>query len=48
MKKKAMVKKLVLNKESIRRLGEEQVKEAAGAATLSGCTNCAQTACAFC
>jgi len=48
VKKKATVKKLVLHKESLRRLGQEQVKEAAGAATLSGCTNCAQTACAFC
>jgi hypothetical protein len=46
--KKKTVKKLVLNKESLRRLAEDQVKEAAGAATLSGCTNCPQTACAFC
>jgi hypothetical protein len=48
MKKKATVKKLVLHKESIRRLGQEQVKEAAGCGTISMCTNCAQTGCAFC
>jgi hypothetical protein len=48
MKKQAKVKKLVLHKESIRRLGQEQVKEALGAATLSACTNCPHTACAFC
>jgi hypothetical protein len=48
MKKKATVKKLVVHKESIRRLDQEQVKEADGAGTVSACTNCAQTACAFC
>jgi hypothetical protein len=46
--KKVTVKKLVLNKESLRRLDQDQVKEAAGAATVSACTNCPQTACAFC
>jgi hypothetical protein len=48
MKKKATVKKLVVHKESIRRLDQAQTKEAAGGATLSGCTNCAFTACGFC
>ena len=48
MKKKVKVKKLVVHKESIRRLDQEQAKEAVGGATLSGCTNCPQTACAFC
>jgi hypothetical protein len=46
--KKKTIKKLVLHKESLRRLGQEQVKEAAGGGTISPCTNCAQTACAFC
>jgi hypothetical protein len=44
--KKAMVKKLELNKESIRQLGQDQVKEAAGGKTID--TNCAFTACALC
>lgn len=48
MKKTTTVKKLVLHKESIRRLGQEQVKEAAGGGTLSVCTNCAFSACANC
>ena len=48
MKKKAKVKKLVVHKESIRRLDQGEVQEAAGAGTVSACTNCAQTACALC
>jgi hypothetical protein len=44
MKKKATVKKLVVHKESIRRLEQEQVKQAAGGSN----TQCAQTACAYC
>lgn len=44
--KKAMVKKLVLNKESIRQLGQDQVKEAVGAGKTIN-TNCDfPTACA--
>jgi hypothetical protein len=44
--KKAMLKKLVLNKESIRQLDQDQIKEAVGGKTID--TNCAFTACALC